>query len=728
MGGAASQLRLALGPFQNRRLFSQHFLERILPEWPEFAELDVRDLRRRLAATWERERVTVTVANEAQTEERFIKPCLSALGFAYTVQAGLRVGGGRRQPDYALFLDEVSRARADTLAGAARYADAVAVADAKRFDRPLDRRRAGEGQPEDPEAQIINYVSITRRPWGILTNGRLWRLYGAEADLVEGACYEVDLVALLEGTDDDAFRYFAAFFAASSFLPGVDGRSFLDRALDESRARAIQVGGSLERQVFAAVPMIADGLLGAEERSEPALAEAFDHALVLLYRVLFCLHAEDRGLLPIEDPNYRSYSLRAQRESLAADRDRGRRFSERSDDLYNDLRALFRIVDEGEPALGVNEYDGGLFAAGRHPYFEGRVVPDALLAPALDLLYRVGGESVDYRDLSVRHLGTIYERLLDFRLDDLGGRLGLVAAEGRRETGAYFTPARVVDAIVERTLDPLLAARSGAIATTDLRGSDALEAFLELRVLDPAMGSGHFLVAAAAYIAQFIATDPSYDGDLPLVEIQRLVAERCLYGVDLNPMAVELARLSLWLTTVRGDEPLTFLHNLREGNSLVGADVASLLAGEGTLFAARLARDATGLLDATVGITARPSRTGDDVDEKQRLAEAVDLLRAPLEALADDTIAGAFTNGVGRAVHWELEFPDVFLDERGGRLSDGGFHAVIGNPPYVRIQALGRQLAEYCRRHYRLAHGSFDTYIPFIERSLSLLAPAGRLG
>lgn len=103
-------------------------------------------------------------------------------------------------------------------------------------------------------------------------------------------------------------------------------------------------------------------------------------------------------------------------------------------------------------------------------------------------------------------------------------------------------------------------------------------------------------------------------------------------------------------------------------------------------------------------------------------------MRAPLEALADDTIAGAFTNGVGRAFHWELEFPDVFLDERGGRLSDGGFHAVIGNPPYVRIQALGRQLAEYCRRHYRLAHGSFDTYIPFIERSLSLLAPAGRLG
>ena len=89
-------------------------------------------------------------------------------------------------------------------------------------------------------------------------------------------------------------------------------------------------------------------------------------------------------------------------------------FSSASDDLYNDLRALFRIVDRGDPALGVNEYDGGLFSTARYPFFAGRSVSDLLLAPALDKLYRVGGESVDYRDLSIRHLGTIYERLLAF--------------------------------------------------------------------------------------------------------------------------------------------------------------------------------------------------------------------------------------------------------------------------------------------------------------------------
>ena len=143
-----------------------------------------------------------------------------------------------------------------------------------------------------------------------------------------------------------------------------------------------------------------------------------------------------------------------------------------------------------------------------------------------------------------------------------------------------------MDRIVERTLEPILEVRSRAAAEAGHRDEETLEAFLELRVLDPAMGSAHFLVGACAYIAQYIATDPSYGGSLSLEEIQRLVAERCLYGVDVNALAVELAQLSLWLTTVREGEPLTFLHNLREGNSLVGADITALLEGGEDVFSA----------------------------------------------------------------------------------------------------------------------------------------------
>jgi hypothetical protein len=441
-------------------LLSEHFLADRLPERQDFQELEVEPLRSQLRELWARERDALPQSNEAQTEERFIKPVLSALGFEFTVQVGLAFASGRRQPDYALYLSASEREAADDGPASARYEHAVAVADAKRVG------------------------SITRRPWGILTDGRWWRLYASKRGLIDGACYEVDLPALLEADRPDALRWFAAFFSAAALRPGPDGHSLAARLLDESTASAVQVGDALERQVFAAVPQIAEGLLGDDERTDAALSQAFEGSLVFLYRLLFCLYAEARELLPVENPHYREYSLNRQRAELAEDTDAGRLFSTQSDDLYNDLRGLFRMVDGGDPAIGVPEYNGGLFSARRNPYFTGRFVPDSLLAPALDRVYRVGGELVDYRDLSVRHLGTIYERFLDYRLEGAGTALVLVPATGRRETGSYFTPSHVVDAIVERTLDPVLERRSREIVDAGLRGGDCLHAFLELRVCD----------------------------------------------------------------------------------------------------------------------------------------------------------------------------------------------------------------------------------------------------
>jgi hypothetical protein len=274
----------------------------------------------------------------------------------------------------------------------------------------------------------------------------------------------------------------------------------------------------------------------------------------------------------------------------------------------------------------------------------------------------------------------------------------------------------------------MLRERSAEVARRGLAGEEALEALLGIRVCDPAMGSGHFVVGATAYIAQWIATDPSYDGDLSLDDVQRLVAERCVYGVDLNPLAVELARVSLWLATVRQGEPLAFLHNLRSGNSLVGASMDDLLGGGTTVFADRLARDAEELLTRVAGIAARASHTGADVDAKESLALAAEALRRPLEAVAAETIAADLVAEAGEPFHWELEFPEIFLAPDGRPREDGGFDAIVGNPPYVRIQDLGRRMADYARRRYATASGSFDVYVPFIERGIDLLAPEGRLG
>ena len=449
---------------------------------------------------------------------------------------------------------------------------------------------------------------------------------------------------------------------------------------------------------------------------------------MFLYRLLFCLFAESRGLLPIDNPDYRRYSAAQQRLDLVSTIDERRHLSQTSDTLFSELRALFRTIDKGEPGLGVTEYDGGLFDPQSHPWLEGRSVPDATLAPALDGIYRVGGELVDYRNLSVRTLGSVYEQLLAWELVERDGALVLVESPRRHELGAYFTPEPVVDAIVSRTLDPVMSRLSAAAREQGLTGEEALDVLLGARVLDPAMGSGHFLVGAVEFVTQSIATDPSYGGDLSLGELRRLVAERCLYGVDLNPLAVELARLSLWLVTAREGEPLTFLGNLRVGDSLVGADNQTLLDPMTGLLEQHLALAAGELLRQVSELRERATRTGADAREKRRLASQIEALRLPLEVFATQSLE-RFQPPAGRPeFHWPLEFPEAFVDERGEPRQGAGFDAVIGNPPYIRVQEIGRDMANYCRARFTCASGSFDAYLVFLQRGIDLLAPRGRLG
>lgn len=710
-----------------RWLFSHHFLADRVPEWQELADLPTDRLYAELRGLWERESRALVGANEGETEERLIRPVLRALGHSF--QLFLEIPGTGKAPDYFLYASAEEREQAERLEPRARIERAAAVADAKRFDLSLDRR----SPHGDPVAQIRDYMLLSQRTFGILTNGRVWRLYARESGLVERSCHEVDLGALLEEGEPDDLRYFAGFFGAAAFVPAEDGLTFLERALDDSHLHAVEVSDGLERAVFAALPPIAAGLIGDDPRTREALQSAFANALVFLYRALFCLFAEARGLLPVNNVDYRRYSVMQHRLEVFRLLDDGGYLSRSDDRLYASLNALFRTIDRGDPVLGVTEYDGGLFDREQHPWLEGRSVPDALLAPALDGLYRVDGAFVDYRDLSVRTLGSVYEKLLAWELAEHDGELVLVESPRRHELGSYFTPEPVVDAIVERTLDPLVTRRSLEVREAGLTGDGALEALLSIRVLDPAMGSAHFLVGAVEFLAQAIATDPSYAGDLSLAELRRLVAERCLYGVDLNPLAVELARLSLWLVTAREGEPLTFLGNLRVGDSLVGADTETLLDRSTGLLESHLAAAAADLLRQTTELQRRATHTGADAREKRRLARQIDGLKLPLAVFAEQSVARFRPPpddppGSRPRLHWPLEFPEVFVDDRGEPRDDGGFDAIVGNPPYIRVQEIGRAMADYCRARFETPRGSFDAYLVFLERALRLLAPHGRLG
>ena len=381
-------------------------------------------------------------------------------------------------------------------------------------------------------------------------------------------------------------------------------------------------------------PALVGALAAAADEDLPAVREA---ALIFLYRLLFVLYAEDRGLLPVNDPRYEDYGLRKPvREHVARRMDAGAVFSDSASNYYDHLMTLCGLIDRGDASIGLPPYNGGLFSAEAAPLLGKVRLSDAAIAPIVyDLSHAetAGGRRfVNYRDMSVQQLGSIYERLLEREpvRDDSGRIVVRPNSYARKDSGSFYTPQELVDLIVDRTLKPLAEERLAAFEDkanalkrdrrpkaereAELRALDPAEAVLDLKVLDPAMGSGHFLVTAVDFLSDKVAELVEYapvvpewlDGEYasPLVErvaavrrdildrarqsdwvideaqltdqaiLRRMVLKRCIYGVDKNPLTVELAKVSLWLHSFTVGAPLSFLdHHLRRGDSLVGMRV-----------------------------------------------------------------------------------------------------------------------------------------------------------
>lgn len=790
-------------PHRNHGLFSDHYLEQTLPGTAGWEAL-------RAEARPVRERVAEVLAgyapteNEAQIEEDLIRPILRLLGHgSFRVQPALSTPGGVKKPDYVLYRDEDAlRASGESpLTEESLAGRAFAVGEAKHWDRPLDlslKRKGDTFTNQNPSYQISFYMQHAGVEWGILTNGRLWRLYHRDTAHRLDTFYEVDLARALESDED--FPYLYAFFRRAAFddVPLSNAR-----VLAESAEYARGVGEGLRQQVYEALRHLSQGFLdypanglSSTSPDEATLPEVYGASLIVLYRLLFVLYAEARGLLPLsESERYReSYSLNAVKHEVASDLDRGRALLPTTARVWQRLKDLFVIVDEGSPPLAVATFNGGLFDPERHPFLERNAVGDEHLQQAVDRLARVGGEFVDYRDLSERHLGTIYESLLEFRPvpaapNDAGWSVDLVNDKGeRRSSGAYYTPDYVVKYIVDETLGPVLREAVADKGTDEER----VRAVLELDVLDPAMGSGHFLVEVTEYIARFLISlgvsvspgGPEADSGAELAYWKRRVAQSCVYGVDLNPLAVELAKLSLWLSTVAKDRPLSFLdHHLRSGNSLVGASVAALDTGGGSRKRRKNGDPGEGQLSMLSDDAFRrsmstavsnmwviedsPAETVAEVKEQEELYGRLrEELTRRYARLADLSTAARFGLTVDRELfrfvadhasgtaphalprqferwlaeaeemsseyrffHFELEFPEVFFDRYGRPLgTDAGFDAVAGNPPYVRQESLGA-VKPYLKAAFpETYHGTADLYVYFYQQGLESLRAGGRMG
>lgn len=635
-------------------LFASDFLTdsiRRMPDWHSLSAAEVESTAEALRKVFQ-SFPTDQTPNESQTEDDLIWPVLNALGWNASLrQQNLAVKGRDDVPDGVLFLDDETKAKANSFAEEwKRYGVGVALVESKRWRRPLDRRSGRRGEETAPSTQMLRYLrrvddlTTGKLRWGILTNGGRWRLYYQGARSVSEQFFEVDLAAILNlpGYNEGLFaldaearshwlKVFILVFGRGAFIESPsDKRTFHQRAIEEGEFYEERVAANLSDLVFGNVfPTLAKAI--AQAAPDAALQDVREASLILLYRLLFILYAEDRDLLPVRDARYDDYGLREKvRGDVGKRKDDNDTFSTSAARYWNAIQDLCKAIDEGDASIGLPPYNGGLFEGKNTPLLSDIRLGDAVMADVIDALsYEKttdGRKYINYRDLSVQQLGSIYERLLEHDVIREGGQVIVrPSIFARKGSGSYYTPDDLVGLIINETLEPLVQARMDAFEEklndpetiklseekrlSLLRRYDPAEKLLELKVCDPAMGSGHFLVSLVDYLAdQVIAAMAEAEvlapGDYisPLSErienirstilanaeergwtineeqlddrhiIRRMVLKRCVYGVDKNEMAVELAKVSLWLHTFTVGAPLSFLdHHLRTGDSLFGS-------------------------------------------------------------------------------------------------------------------------------------------------------------
>jgi hypothetical protein len=494
---------------------------------------------------------------------------------------------------------------------------------------------------------------------------------------------------------------------------------------------------------------------------------AYALTMRILFRLLFQAYGESTELLPVDNENYRANSL----TRFVASADESKGFDEAASSIWRDLLQVWDAISNGNKQWGIPPYGGSLFdqTSLEGELIEKLKLPDSVMGPALRAMLTeprtedgVPG-AVDFRSLQVREFGTIYEGLLesslslaegDLTLDKSGafvpanegdevatlaGEAYFHSASGERKaTGSYYTPKIVVDHLIERSIVPAIEGHlAGIKESMDVgREREAADAFFDFRVADLAMGSAHFLVAAVdkieRYMRDFLTKTPVpgvraelarlaesarralidvSQADIEINEAQllrRQIARRCVYGLDINPLAVELSQLAIWIHTFVPGLPMASLeHNLVRANSLTGIGtideaIQALGVGEllGRLIREPLAEARDLLLDYA---------NASEADKREVAAGAEMLAKAraaaePARAIFDVAVAKRLGKAIGEAwdadqfrelantselrlavdpltpAHMPYLFPEVFLRD------NGGFDVLVGNPPWEKVK------------------------------------------
>ena len=756
---------------------------------------------------------SLSLRSEPQLESSFIGPLLAQLGWIAVPQQNIVVQGKLATPDWCLLL---AADQGNTLIANIDHTLITAICESKAWGKTLDTGKADRSQ--NPHHQLQDYLSTLRVRFGFLTNGRIWRIYDTDKVTAKKTYIEFDLqaiAALADATEkNQALALFAFFFGHDTYIPpATPGQaSAIEQAIAASAEFTLAVEENLKAVIYgyAGEDSLFEIMGRAIHRANPkaSLVQVYENSVVLLFRLLFVVYFEDKNqALLAQHPFYKRFSLNHIFHSLP---DKASPGSALHDGLYA-LKQLFAILDHGAEDIDIPLFNGGLFDPERAPLLHTpKIFNNATLRQILErLLYTTDRGTTlfdtrrDFKNMSVTHLGRIYEGLLEFRFEraletavyleyettasrgksieayfdtydtalirkekgfralrELTVKKGDVylksASNSRKTSASYYTPASLSQPLVKAAVDQAL-----AHASTQGR------ALVDLKILDNACGSGHFLVEALGYLTdlalQRLDTDPDLQqlvaqesekiaeqlaflnlGYVPedAQILKRALLKRCIFGVDLNPFAVELARLSLWMDSFIFGTPLSFIeHHVQHGNALMGTSVQEFIAYNATevqqndFFVESLSAKFDELRSVMQELDAMRDTTAAEVEHSKHLwqtsvspklrllSRALSFIctrrallaegdKASCEALdkTPDLLTQLFDEGKSKTValkhvetyaqrfnffHYEVAFPEAFA---GGKK---GFDIIVGNPPWDKTKFADTDFFPQYHSNYR---------------------------
>ena len=617
----------------------------------------------------------------------------------------------------------------------------------KKISKEIFKKRAGY-------CLIITHNSREEKKWlftGSIDSGESAKNISLEIRNENASSDFIDWLTKIKATDNETL---------TTLISKINS-SFDDYAID--------IQDKLGENVFNAFQELINEVIFNQDNklefSNEILKRINEPLFALLYRLVFILYAESRDIFDTNNEKYyKDFSLKKIiYENMRNFEKDPKSIKLKKYELWDRLQNLFSLIEYGSKFLRIDEtklnmpaYNGSLFNSEKHIELTRWKFNNESLISSLHSLTRIKDKEknysfVNYAAIEIRHIGTIYEKLLEFHPEKIGNKIEIFTHEGKRESeGTYYTPKFIVDNIVENALGPIV----DEIMNNTKNPRNQTEKILQLKILDPSMGSGHFLVGAADYLGKRLAMIDQDDSESNFIERKREVVRRCLYGVDINPLSVELAKMSLWLDTLSTEHALSFLAtHLKHGNSIHTSKRKDIFDPQTSILedpSRSFFRDFVKQYAAFETIDDRRAST-----VKAKIEEETDIRKNgsiydQLKYLLDNRLSNFYEHeikewrdlrgkigtkdfnkiirGVDWALnrkfaednnffHWELEFPQVFFNEKGEDLENPGFDVIIGNPPYgVKFEGAYYDTFDL---------DSKESYAFFVKHSINLLKSGG---